>query len=211
MKTKFLLITVVISFFLCSCGSSGDFRTADSTEVTVANEDLSLAAELESREAAEQASREAEELASREAAEQASREAEELASKEAAEHASREAEELASREAAEQASREAEELASREAAEQASREAEELASREAAEHASREAAEQATESVVDVTESSTEAATRSYVLNTSTKKVHYPSCKDVDKIKSKNRKDVEANLEELTNQGYSPCGHCKPR
>lgn len=37
------------------------------------------------------------------------------------------------------------------------------------------------------------------------------SCKDVNKIKSENREDVEANFEELTNQGYSPCGHCKPR
>ncbi len=198
MKTKFLLITVMISFLLCSCGSTSEFWAGDSAEDTAVNEELSLAAEQASIEAAEQASREAAEQASREAAEQASREAEEQASREAAEQASREAEEQASREAAEQASREAEE--------QASREAEEQASKEVAEQAANES-----NAVVDATESSTEATTRSYVLNTSTKKIHSPSCKDVKRIKPENREDVEANFEELTNQGYSPCGHCDPR
>ena len=49
-----------------------------------------------------------------------------------------------------------------------------------------------------------------YVLNTSTMKFHYPSCKDVPRIKAENRRDVTTTRDELISEGYSPCGHCKP-
>lgn len=49
--------------------------------------------------------------------------------------------------------------------------------------------------------------TKSYVLNTSTKKIHYSSCRDVPKIKSENY-STTTDLEGTLNQGYTKCGHC---
>lgn len=48
----------------------------------------------------------------------------------------------------------------------------------------------------------------SYVLNTSTFKIHRSSCRDVKKIAPENRSISTLSLEELQNQGYSTCGHC---
>lgn len=68
--------------------------------------------------------------------------------------------------------------------------------------------------VPEPTEVVTEAVTennpsqqRNYVLNTSTKKFHYPSCK---RQPDKNRAEVFCTREELISQGYSPCGVCHP-
>lgn len=52
--------------------------------------------------------------------------------------------------------------------------------------------------------------TQSYVLNTNSKKFHYPDCGSVKQMSDKNRQDVEANREELIAQGYDPCGNCNP-
>ena len=49
-----------------------------------------------------------------------------------------------------------------------------------------------------------------YVLNTNTKKFHYPDCNSVRQMKAKNRKDVKETREEVIQQGYSPCGNCNP-
>ena len=49
-----------------------------------------------------------------------------------------------------------------------------------------------------------------YVLNTNTGKFHYPSCSSVEDMKEKNRADFHGTREELIEQGYSPCGRCKP-
>lgn len=49
-----------------------------------------------------------------------------------------------------------------------------------------------------------------YVLNTNTKKFHYPDCSSVKSMKEKNRMDVTGSREEIIDQGYSPCGRCKP-
>lgn len=49
-----------------------------------------------------------------------------------------------------------------------------------------------------------------YVLNTNTHKFHYPSCKDVKKIKEKNYATTSAGRDDVIAQGYSPCGHCHP-
>lgn len=54
---------------------------------------------------------------------------------------------------------------------------------------------------------STEA---SYILNTNTKKFHYPNCSSVDQMSDKNKKEVTSSREEIIQQGYSPCGRCKP-
>ncbi len=50
----------------------------------------------------------------------------------------------------------------------------------------------------------------SYVLNKNSKKFHYPSCPSVEDIKDKNKESYEGTREELINDGYSPCGICKP-
>lgn len=47
--------------------------------------------------------------------------------------------------------------------------------------------------------------TQTYVLNTSTKKYHKPSCRDVKKIKPENYQTSST-----IPSGYTPCGHCHP-
>ena len=47
-----------------------------------------------------------------------------------------------------------------------------------------------------------------YVLNTSTMKIHIPSCDDVKKINPENYAASSSSLEELKAQGYTTCGHC---
>lgn len=49
-----------------------------------------------------------------------------------------------------------------------------------------------------------------YVLNTSSKKFHLPTCGGVKDIKEKNRTAVFETRSELLSRGYSPCGNCKP-
>lgn len=50
----------------------------------------------------------------------------------------------------------------------------------------------------------------SYVLNTNTKKFHYPYCASVDEIKASNRSDYTGTRDEVISMGFSPCGRCKP-
>lgn len=52
--------------------------------------------------------------------------------------------------------------------------------------------------------------TSAYVLNTNTKKFHYPTCRSVKTIADKNRKDVTMARDEIVSQGYSSCGNCHP-
>ncbi len=66
------------------------------------------------------------------------------------------------------------------------------------------AEEQATETA------SEDAAEASYVLNTSTKKFHDPSCSSVAKMKDSNKQSFIGTREQLLDQGYSPCGKCNP-
>lgn len=169
---------------------------------------------------------------------EAEKEAEEKASKEAEEKAAKEAEEKAAKEAEKKAAKEAEEKASKEAEEKAAREAEEKASKEAKEKASNASADQVPKSsdsqgsggntnghdtatptdtassnggennfnTYDNTEQqNTEAA---YVLNTSSKKIHHPSCRSVPKIAPENYSTSNLSVDELINQGYSTCGIC---
>ena len=49
-----------------------------------------------------------------------------------------------------------------------------------------------------------------WVLNTNTKKFHYPYCKSVNQMKSSNKKVVTDTRDGIIKQGYSPCGNCKP-
>ena len=50
----------------------------------------------------------------------------------------------------------------------------------------------------------------SYVLNTSSKKFHLPTCSNANSISEKNREDYTGSRDDLTAQGYEPCGQCKP-
>lgn len=49
-----------------------------------------------------------------------------------------------------------------------------------------------------------------YVLNTNTKKFHYPSCSSVDQMKDKNKKEVTCSRDEVIGMGYEPCKRCNP-
>ena len=49
-----------------------------------------------------------------------------------------------------------------------------------------------------------------YILNVGTGKYHYPSCDSVSKMSEKNKKEVSATREEMIDEGYSPCGICRP-
>ncbi len=53
-------------------------------------------------------------------------------------------------------------------------------------------------------------AAPNYILNTNTKKFHYPSCSSVDDMKEKNKQEYSGSRDDLINQGYSPCGRCHP-
>ena len=52
--------------------------------------------------------------------------------------------------------------------------------------------------------------TNTYVLNTNSKKFHNPDCSSVSKISENNKQVFEGTREELIEDGYSPCGICKP-
>lgn len=49
-----------------------------------------------------------------------------------------------------------------------------------------------------------------YVLNTGTKKFHKPDCPSVSDMQQGNRENFSGSREELLEQGYAPCGRCKP-
>lgn len=55
-----------------------------------------------------------------------------------------------------------------------------------------------------------ETVTKDYVLNTNTKKFHYPSCSSVKDIKSSNRSDYSGTRDDIINQGYKSCKRCNP-
>lgn len=49
---------------------------------------------------------------------------------------------------------------------------------------------------------------QAWVLNTSTKKIHYPDCKSVKKIAPQNYATSNATESELLARGYTKCGQC---
>lgn len=49
-----------------------------------------------------------------------------------------------------------------------------------------------------------------YVLNTNTKKFHYPYCSSVEQMSVTNRKIYEENREDVIGQGYTACKRCNP-
>lgn len=55
-----------------------------------------------------------------------------------------------------------------------------------------------------------EASQADYILNTNTKKFHYPTCSSVKDMKEKNKQEFFGTRDEAISNGYSPCGRCKP-
>lgn len=49
-----------------------------------------------------------------------------------------------------------------------------------------------------------------YVLNTNSKKIHYPECSSAEKISDKNREEYNGYIEDLIKDGYTKCGNCNP-
>ena len=67
-----------------------------------------------------------------------------------------------------------------------------------------------TASVEQDTNKNENAGSTKYVLNTSTKKFHYPTCSSVKDMSESNKQTYTGTREELISDGYSPCGSCKP-
>lgn len=142
--------------------------------------------------------------------------AEEEAQK-AKEEKERLAAEKAKKEEEEKAKKEEEEKAAKEKADQeakAKADAEAQAAAEAQKQAEADAAAKQAEQERIAAEQQAAAAqqpqTSSYVVNTNTGKFHFPSCRDVNKIKPENYWAYDGTRDDLINQGYSPCGHCNP-
>ena len=51
---------------------------------------------------------------------------------------------------------------------------------------------------------------QTYILNTNTKKFHYPNCRSVKQMKDKNKQDYTGSREGAIAKGYSPCKICCP-
>jgi DNA-entry nuclease len=58
----------------------------------------------------------------------------------------------------------------------------------------------------EITDNDTE--TRDYILNKNTKKIHLPSCSSVADMAEKNKISYNGTIQELEEQGYSPCKRC---
>ena len=66
------------------------------------------------------------------------------------------------------------------------------------------------ESVSQTSSTTIEESEDTYILNTSTRKFHYPFCSSADDIKASNRREFSGNRSALIAQGYSPCKRCNP-
>lgn len=49
-----------------------------------------------------------------------------------------------------------------------------------------------------------------YIVNTNTRRFHLPSCSSVKEMKESNRENFTGSREELIEEGYIPCGKCRP-
>ena len=59
-------------------------------------------------------------------------------------------------------------------------------------------------------EQGTEPQGTTYILNTNTKKFHYPDCSSVKRMKESNKQEYTGSREEIISQGYEPCNNCDP-
>ncbi len=66
------------------------------------------------------------------------------------------------------------------------------------------------QSATSTANASQSANNNTYVLNTSSRKVHKSTCKSVSKMDSKNKQTYTGKLSDLISQGYSTCKVCNP-
>ena len=59
-------------------------------------------------------------------------------------------------------------------------------------------------------EATTQGEERTYVINTNTRKFHYPEFSSVDRLSEKNKQTVTDTRDDVIAQGYDPCGNCNP-
>lgn len=59
-------------------------------------------------------------------------------------------------------------------------------------------------------ENATSSECTDYIVNTNTRKFHYPSCGSVKKMKESNKMYYTGTRDELISKGYDPCGNCHP-
>lgn len=62
----------------------------------------------------------------------------------------------------------------------------------------------------DQNQSSSANQAQDYVLNTNSKKFHYPWCDSVETMNNHNKERFFGTREELVDKGYEPCGACQP-
>lgn len=55
-----------------------------------------------------------------------------------------------------------------------------------------------------------EPKSTTYILNTNTKKFHFPYCRYVKQIKDKNRQEYTGTRDDVISQGYVSCKNCNP-
>lgn len=60
------------------------------------------------------------------------------------------------------------------------------------------------------TSSNDDEEKQTYIVNLNTKKFHTEDCPAVQKINDDNKKTYKGYRENLINNGYEPCGQCKP-
>ena len=58
--------------------------------------------------------------------------------------------------------------------------------------------------------SAEEPVETTYILNTNTKRFHYPYCNSVKDMKDKNKRETTQSRDEIIGQGYQPCKRCNP-
>lgn len=70
------------------------------------------------------------------------------------------------------------------------------------------ASQAATPETADSSAVTEDSSPGNYILNTSSHKIHKPTCKMADSIAPENYDTSNLSLEELKNQGYTTCGNC---
>ena len=55
-----------------------------------------------------------------------------------------------------------------------------------------------------------ESSSNRYILNTNTKKFHYPTCSSIPDMKNKNKQEYLGTRNDVIAMGYEPCKRCNP-
>ncbi len=61
-----------------------------------------------------------------------------------------------------------------------------------------------------VSTTSENESSKTYILNTNSKKFHYSNCRSVSKMSEKNKETFNGDRSDILSRGYSPCGICHP-